>query len=198
LVEDLARECRCAVHAYVLMTNHVHLLVTPEAPENVSNLMKHVGQRYAQYVNRKHRRTGSLWEGRFRSSIVDSERYLLVCQRYIELNPVRAGMVRNPVAYPWSSYRANALGEPSTLIVPHPTFLALGEEDEARRARYRGLVSSGVGADDLEAIRTAAKGGHALGDDAFIAEMARVFGRPAAPRPAGRPRKKEAGQAALF
>ena len=116
---ELAARHACAIHAYVLMTNHVHLLLTPRGPDGASLLMKHLGQRYVQYVNRVYKRSGTLWEGRFRSSIVQAETYLLRCLRYIELNPVRAGMVDSPGAYRWSSFRANALGERNPLLTPH-------------------------------------------------------------------------------
>ena len=103
----------CAVHSFVLMTNHVHIVVTPQGETDISIFMKKVAQRYTQFVNRTHGRSGTLWEGRFKSSLIDSEQYLLRCYRYVEMNPVRAGMVDHPGHYPWSSYRHNAMGEPS-------------------------------------------------------------------------------------
>jgi putative transposase len=136
-VKELADKFDCWVHAYVLMTNHVHLLVTPDSAQGISLLMKHLGQRYVQYINRSYRRNGTLWEGRFRSCIVQSEAYLLRCQRYIELNPVRADMVSHPRDYPWSSYRANAEGQPSSLVSPHALFENLGRTAQERRAAYR-------------------------------------------------------------
>ena len=105
-----AKETGCAIHAYVLMTNHVHLLVTPKQAESAGQLMKRLGQRYVQYVNRTYRRSGTLWEGRFRSCLTQDDEYLLRCYRYIELNPVRAGMVSHPAEYPWSSYQVNGQG----------------------------------------------------------------------------------------
>jgi len=128
-----------SVHAYVLMTNHVHLLVTAREPEGVSKLMKFVGQLYAQYVNRRYERSGSSWDGRFHSRLIDSESYLLQCHRYVECNPVRASMVRHPGAYRWSSYRANALGAPDPLVTPHPLIRALGRTDAESQAAYREL-----------------------------------------------------------
>gem|GEM_PF-2708847 len=124
LLEEMSRRHACEVHAYVLMTNHVHLLLTPTDPDGPSRLMKDLGQRYVQAYNRRHQRTGTLWEGRFKSSIVDSEAYLLRCQRYIEENPVRAGMVAHPSDYAWSSHRFNADGAANTFLVPHPLYLA--------------------------------------------------------------------------
>src|SRR5687768_4096313 len=134
---DLARRFECAVHAYALMTNHVHVLLTPTKAEGPSLLMKHLVQRYVQYVNRVYRRSGTLWEGRFRSSLVQHQGYLLKCQRYIELNPVRAGMVQFPGTYAWSSYRANAELRSSALVTPHEEYLALGETSEERAEVYR-------------------------------------------------------------
>ena len=130
----LAPKYGCAVHAYVLMTNHVHLLLTPERADSAALLMKHLGQRYVQYVNRSYRRSGTLWEGRFRSCLTQSEDYVLACYRYIELNPVRASMVAHPRDYRWSSYRANAEGLADSLITPHIEYLRLGADPQERRA----------------------------------------------------------------
>lgn len=108
----------CAIHAYVLMTNHVHLLLTPQQEDSAALLMKHLGQRYVQYINRTYRRSGTLWEGRFKSCLAQEERYVLTCYRYIELNPVRANMVARPEDYRWSSYHTNGIGQPDPLITP--------------------------------------------------------------------------------
>lgn len=131
---------RCAIHAYVLMTNHVHLLLTPETCDGPAGLMKNLGQRYVQYVNRTYRRTGTLWEGRYRSCLAQSGNYVLTCSRYIELNPVRAAMVRDPAAYRWSSYRTNAMGHHSSLLQPHQDWLALGGNGLGARNRLSGTI----------------------------------------------------------
>ncbi len=178
-LERLAPRFGCAVHAWCLMTNHVHLLVTPSAADSCALLMKNLGQRYVQQVNRNRDRSGTLWEGRFRSSLVQSETYLLTCYRYIELNPVRAGMVGHPGEYPWSSYRVNAEGARSGLVVPHPEYLRLGESWETRRRAYRGLVAEQVGDRMTEEIRAATNGGYALGDKAFQDRVGFELGRPA-------------------
>jgi len=136
---EYAGETGCRVHAYVLMTNHVHLLVSPPHGEAVGKMMKALGQRYVQYVNRSYQRSGTLWEGRYRSCLTQTESYLLACQRYIELNPVRAGMVAHPAEYRWSSYRANAQGESNNLIVAHEVYKALAQDAESRQAAYREL-----------------------------------------------------------
>jgi putative transposase len=140
----LTRKYQVAVHAYVLMTNHVHLLMTPKEPDGVGLVMKFLGQLYVQYINRTYRRSGSLWEGRFRSCLVDNEGYLLACHRYIECNPVRAGMVQHPADYPWSSFRANASGEPSSLVTAHPCIATLGRTPNERQAGE--IVPNGLGA----------------------------------------------------
>jgi len=145
------------------MSNHVHLLVTPAADDSVSRMMKAVGERYVRAFNKRHKRTGTLWEGRFKSTIVDSERYLFTLYRYIELNPVRAGMVSHPREYPWSSYAANAEGAESDLVAPHPGFLAISDDPAERRSRYREMFGADLTEDELGEIRDALSGGFALG-----------------------------------
>lgn len=186
-LEELAREYDCAVHAYVLMTNHVHLLLTPRNAGAPSLLMKHLGQRYVQYVNRSYGRTGTLWEGRFRSSIVDRQDYLLRCYRYIEMNPVRAGLVMHPGQYPWSSYGSNAEGKPSPLLTPHEEFLFLGRSEADRHAAYRGLFEYRIDAEQLREIRSAVNGGFALGNVRFRKEIEAMVGRRVERGTPGRP-----------
>ena len=184
---QLAKRFRCALHAYVLMTNHFHLLLTSELEVGPSLLMKFVGQRYVQYANRTYRRSGSLWEGRFRSSLVQTQHYLLGCYRYIELNPVRANMVKHPIEYPWSSYAENAEGKPVTWLTPHGEYLALGLDEEARRAAYRGLFESELDMELLRDIRVSTHGGYVIGNDRFRDEIEQALARRAAPRGPGRP-----------
>jgi putative transposase len=191
-LEALAPKFECAVHAYVLMTNHVHLLLTPDRLDGPSLLMKHLGQRYVQYVNRVYSRSGTLWEGRFRSSIVQSQRYLLRCQCYIELNPVRAGMVAHPGDYPWSSYRSNVQSPSSRLITPHGEYTALASTDQERVTAYRALFASALDATQLADIRFAVNAGFALGNDRFKAEIAAVLGRRVEPGASGRPKTNKA------
>ena len=171
LWQELSGHYHCRVHAYCLMTNHVHLLATPQATNACALLMKNLGQRYVQYVNRSRERTGTLWEGRFRSCIAQSERYVLACYRYIELNPVRAGMVAHAGDYRWSSHLANAGAVRATWLVPHPQYLSLGLDDDARHAAYRALVASGLSPSQLDEIRAATNSGGAL--DAVRAFAAR-------------------------
>jgi len=172
----------CELHAYTLMTNHVHLLLTPERVDSASFLMKRLGQEYVQYVNRKHGRSGSLWEGRFRSSVVDSDVYLLRCYRYVELNPVRAGMVSAPADYPWSSFRANAFGHASALIRSHAEYIALADTPESRARAYRELFAEVLTEAHLEEIRQAVNGGFALGGEAFRERLLDAAGRPVSRR----------------
>jgi len=192
-LRELSRRHGCEIHAYCLMTNHVHLLATPRTANACALLMKNLGQRYVQYVNRSRERTGTLWEGRFRSCIAQSERYVMACYRYIELNPVRAGMVAHAGDYRWSSHRANAAGAGETWLVPHPEYLALGIDDDARRGAYRALVDSGLGSAQLDQIRAATHSGGALGDAAFRSLASRALGRCLTPGRAGRPPKRKCG-----
>lgn len=162
---EYANRTGCRVHAYVLMTNHVHLLLTSDHAGAAGALMKALGQRYVQYVNRTYRRSGTLWEGRFRSCLTPEENHLLACQRYIELNPVRAGMVVHPAEYPWSSYRANAQGEADALLTPHPLYEALGRDAASRQSTYRELFRHELAPGLVDEIRRAANGNFALGND---------------------------------
>jgi putative transposase len=172
------------------MTNHVHLLLTPREVDAAGHLMKLLGQRYVQHVNRLYRRSGTLWEGRFRSCIVQDEAYLLGCSRYIELNPVRARMVAQPAEYRWSSYRANAQGEADGLTEAHPSYTALGRQAQQRQAAYRDLFHNELEPGFVEGIRRATNGNFALGNQRFLAEVTAMLGRRAIPGASGRPRKR--------
>jgi len=149
---EASRRHGLAIHAYVWMTNHIHLLATPEFDDSISKVFQSVGRKYVQYFNFTCQRSGTLWEGRYRATVVDSERYLLTLMRYIELNPVRAGMVAAPQDYPWSSYRRNALGESgpnADWLTPHGEYTRLGLDDLARRERYRALFAAAIDPADL-------------------------------------------------
>jgi putative transposase len=174
---EQARKWACEVHAYVLMTNHVHLPVTPHKESSAAQLMKHLGQRYVQYVNRTYQRSGTLWEGRFKSCLAQSETYVMACYRYIELNPVRAGMVSHPAQYRWSSYRFNAEGQNNRLLTPHAQYQKLGASERDRRAAYRALFDDRLDQDQVAAIRQATNGNYALGDSRFQEEIARMLQR---------------------
>jgi len=189
-LQKSAGDWHCAIHAYVLMTNHVHLLVTADRPDGIAKLMQSIGRRYVQYINRSYRRTGSLWEGRFKSSLVQVEEYLLTCMRYIELNPVRANMVNDPAQYRWSSYRHNGLGQADDRITPHPLYLALGKDEDSRLAEYRDLFRSELDEEALADIRLALAQGQPLGSERFSEIMCAAVGVRRAQRRPGRPMTK--------
>jgi REP-associated tyrosine transposase len=182
----------CAVHAYVLMTNHVHLLITPAEAGAVGATMQDIGRRYVRVVNTLHGRTGSLWEGRFKSSLVDSENYLLTCHRYIECNPVRAAMVSDAAGYRWSSHGHYAGLRSDPLVTEHPQYGALGKSAEERRSAFRSLFATPLQDCALAAIRTAANTDSALGCEGFLAHAEAVLGRSARPPTRGRPPRKQA------
>lgn len=189
LWESLSKRYGVSVHGYCLMTNHIHFLVTPSDKWSISNTMKVVGSRYAQIVNRKFSRTGTLWEGRHRSSLVQSETHLLTCLRYIELNPVRAGMVTRPEEYRWSSFTVNAWGDKSWLT-PHNEYLALGKEPIARYRAYRELFREHIDPADLHLIRKAAHYCQPIGDDRFKRFIENQHGLKPGQMHRGRPRKE--------
>jgi len=183
----MLRQCGCALHAYCLMTNHVHLLVTAADVRGCAQLMKHVSQLHTQYVNRTYGRSGTLWEGRFRSCLVQSEEYVLACYRYIECNPARAGIAEHPRSHPWSSYRANACGTYNALITPHAEYLRLGRDDSQRREAYTALVDCQLEPKSITKIREATNGNFALGDKEFRDALARALGKRVERGTPGRP-----------
>jgi putative transposase len=191
LLGEAARHHGCAVHTYVLMTNHVHLLLTPRTAQALPRLMQWLGNRYVRHVNTRYRRTGTLWEGRYRAAPIDSETHLLACYRYIELNPVRAGMAAAPGDYPWSSYRAHAEGAADVLVSDHPLYAALGADARGRQAAYRALFREAPGEDWIAALRAATNGGWAFGNDRFKTQIAAAAGRRVAPLPKGRPPEQD-------
>jgi putative transposase len=176
-LHDAALKYGLSIHGWVFMTNHVHLLVTPENEDAVSNTIQALGRRYVRYFNKTYHRTGTLFEGRFKSCIVQQSRYFLTCLRYIELNPVRAGMVRDPTDYVWSSYRANGFGQSSKLWSPHGQYLALGASNVERQRRYRALFDSRVDGKPLADIRQSVNQGLALGSERFRRQIEELGGR---------------------
>lgn len=189
LLAKFAEAYGCRVHAYVLMSNHVHLLATPESKGAIAGMMQSLGRDYVRHVNRMQGRSGTLWQGRYFSSPVDNERYLLACHRYIELNPVRAGMVAKPERYRWSSCAANALGESDPLVLPHDVFTQLAADADTRRTLYRQYLHEAVPDEELTAIRLHAAQQRALGGDAFKARMQEALGRAVGLGRPGRPPK---------
>ncbi len=177
----------CVIHAYVLMTNHVHLLVTPSHPHAISRTLQYVGRHYVPYINHVYGKSGTLWEGRHKGCIVDSEHYLFACMRYIELNPVRAGMVDKPIDYRWSSYAANAAGQPDALTVPHARYHDLGGTPEARQMGYRELFRAALEPNHVHDIRTTVQTGTPLGNDRFRQQIEQTLGCKVGQSRRGRP-----------
>lgn len=188
-LKEYADKTECNIHAYVLMTNHVHLLVSTEKTEAVGAMMKALGQRYVQYINKTYKRTGTLWEGRYKSCPTQAETYLLACQHYMELNPVRANMVNHPAEYKWSSYAANAQGADSEIIKIHSLYEALGMDAASRQAAYRELFRYQLDNGLVDEIRKATNGNYALGNDLFKLQTADALGRRVTAGRAGRPKK---------
>ena len=189
LAEACARHA-CCIHAYVLMTNHVHFVMTTWSSAGIGKVMQAVGRRYVQYFNRKQQRTGGLWEGRYRATLIDTDRYLLACYRYVELNPVRAGLVVHPAHYPWSSYRSNALGRLDPLVTMHDRFAALGDDARSRQAAYRALFGTALDEQTMAEIRAATNKAWVLGS----AENAALhLNRRAQPLARGGDRRRKTG-----
>ena len=178
MLGEAADSSRCEIHAYVLMTNHVHLLITPLNENSAPSLMKSVGERYVQFINRRYARAGTLWQGRYRSCLVQDERYFMVCQRYIEMNPVRASMVSNPGLYGWSSYRTYAYGDINPLLTPHSLVTDLGLNTTARQLAYRELFDEVIPAKTINQLRDATNNNFSFGDDAFAERMSKALDRP--------------------
>jgi putative transposase len=170
-LRHLSRKYECEVHAYCLMTNHVHLLMTPPGQEECGLLMRDLGRCYVRYFNRRHARTGTLWEGRFRSCVAESAQYVLGCYRYMELNPVRAGMVSWAGAYPWSSYAVNSGMRADPFLSPHSEYLGLADQHPSRCAAYRGLFDHVFEPSLLRSIREATNGGYPLISESFRSKM---------------------------
>jgi len=166
-MEEAADRYNCDIHAYVLMTNHVHFLITPHDKQGVSRLMQYVGRRYVPYINHTYGTSGSIWEGRFKASLIHDEQYLLTCMRYIELNPVRATMVNSPAQYRWSSYRCNAQGKTDTLISPYELYQRLGRTREAQCEAYKALFKAHIEPEQIKEIQVSLQTGTPLGNEYF-------------------------------
>ncbi len=182
---------KVAVHAYVLMTNHVHLLVTPGTEEGTSQLMQSLGRYYVRYFNKRYKRTGTLWEGRFKASLIDSDQYFLTVSRYIELNPVRAKMVAHPSHYTWSSFHFNGLMKPIELITPHSLYLALGPTKKLRAEHYIALFELEIPDFKLKEIRGAINSTRVLGSDLFKRQLEQLTGLTLIPKPWGGDRRSQ-------
>ncbi len=186
-----ADSCGCSVHAYALMSNHVHLLLTPERADSVGCLFQSVGRHYVRHINTTYQRHGGLWEGRYKCNVVESQAYLLSYMRYIEMNPVRAGMVEHPAQYRWSSYAANALGASNAVLTMHAEYATLGRAPSERQSVYLGLFDRVHDADELALLRCALQTGTPLGNDKFKAEIEAALNLKVGYSRRGRPQKQE-------
>lgn len=193
LIEEHAKKSGVAVHAYVLMSNHFHLLVTPEAANSLSRMMQAVGRRYVRYFNDSQGRSGTLWEGRYRSTLIQTESYLLACMAYIDLNPVRAGLAAEARDYPWSSHGHYVGLRSDRVVTPHPLCWTLGNTPFAREAAYADMVHAGISAGQQSALTESALRGWALGDADFVAELQKRTERRVVKAQAGRPVRKPMG-----
>jgi putative transposase len=197
-LREMALREGCSVHAYVLMTNHVHLLLTPQRPGAVARTLQSLGRRYVRYFNDTHHRSGTLWEGRYKACLVEDGNYLLQCHRYIELNPLRAAMVDDPRGYRWSSHHALAFGDDDPVLTPHPVYEDLSTDPGTRQRNYRAMVMATVNPQDVESIRRHLQRQHAYGGDRFRQAIEAQLGRTAGPQKIGRPRKENRGQSRLL
>lgn len=195
---DACRRFKVALHAYVLMTNHAHFLMSPQDEAGIPLVMQSLGRRYVQYINKTYRRSGTLWEGRYKASLVDAENYLLACYRYIEMNPVTAGMVAHPADYRWSSYRFNAGAGFDALVTPHEYFLQLGDQVEQRANCYRELFSVSLPKETVHDIQVASEFSAPLGNSRFRDEIEKATGMKAVQAKRGRPVKQNRGQSHIF
>lgn len=187
LLAENAAKFKVAIHAYVLMDNHFHLLATPQTADGLSQMMQAVGRRYVRYFNDRQGRSGTLWEGRYKSTLIQTERYLLACMVYIDLNPVRAGLVDKARDYAWSSH-AHYIGlRTDRLITPHSLFWQLGNTPFAREAAYAESVQAGLTAEQQSALTRSVLSGWALGEAEFVADLQKRTARRLTPAQAGRP-----------
>lgn len=188
---ECAQKSECEIHAYVLMTNHVHLLVTPHAANSIPAMIQGLGRQYVRYINLEYRRTGTLWEGRYKACLVESQQFVLPCARYIELNPVRVAIVKSPADYRWSSYRHNAYGEPTIVISPHQKYLELGSTSSARQSAYCDLFRQQMDDALLHKIREALGQELVLGTEKFKNDIEKLVAREVRPKKVGRPQRQK-------
>jgi putative transposase len=187
---ESATRYSCEIHAYVLMTNHIHILATPTDKQAISRMMQYMGRRYVPYINHLYGTSGSIWEGRYKASLINDEQYLLTCMRYIELNPVRADMTRGPGQYHWSSYQCNALGKKNALITPHLLYLKLGRTGAQRREAYRDLFKAHLDKDVVKNINAAWQTGTPLGNEYFKEKIEQKLKTKVGQARRGRPSKR--------
>lgn len=192
---EASKQFEVSIHAYVLMPNHLHLLATPSEQDSLGRMMQWIGRHYVPYFNRKYERVGTLWQGRYKASVIDSERYFMTCSRYIELNPVRAALVGDPADYPWSSYAHHVGAKSDPLISDHPLYWALGNTPFEREAAYKGLTQQALTSEEVSALTEATLKGWALGSEQFKLALERQANRRVRPAKKGRPFKRMLDQA---
>lgn len=196
-LREAAKQFKVAIHAYALMPNHLHLLVSPADGTGLGRMMQWVGRHYVPYFNAKYLRTGTLWQGRYKAAVIESEQYFLVCSRYIESNPVRKGLTAAPEDYPWSSYPHHIGIKPDPLITDHHVYWALGNTPFDREASYKALMEQGLGTREVDALTQATLKGWPLGSESFKTLLAKQVGRRVRPAKRGRPQKVEANDNSL-
>lgn len=188
-LREAAKQFKVAIHAYVLMPNHLHLLASPADGVGLSRMMQWVGRHYVPYFNARYQRVGTLWQGRYKATVIDPDKYLMACSRYIESNPVRAGLVATPADYPWSSFAHHAGVKPDPLITDHPVYWALGNTPFEREAAYQRLMDQRPSTEETAALTEAVLKGWPLGSDKFKAALAKQTSRRVSPGKRGRPAK---------
>ncbi|MEN3297828.1 MAG: REP-associated tyrosine transposase [Burkholderiales bacterium] len=191
-LRDASRQFEVAIHAYVLMPSHIHLLATPSDTIGLGRMMQWIGRHYVPYFNQKYGRQGTLWQGRYRATVIDSEQYLMTCSNYIELNPVRAGIALSPEDYPWSSYAHHIGSKSDPVITDHMLYWSLGNTPFDREAAYKNLIEQGLGPKEVLAVTEATRKGWALGSDKFKAQLEKAANRRVQPAKRGRPAKTPA------
>jgi len=192
-LQEAADRYECDIHAYVLMTNHIHILATPRETQGISRMMQYIGRRYVPYINDTYGTSGSIWEGRFKASLISDEQYLLTCMRYIELNPVRANMVNSPGYYRWSSYRYNAQSKSNKIVTEHPLYVAIGRMKAVRCENYKSLFKVHIDDEQLNSIRAAWQTGTPLGNDYFKEKIERKLKTKVGQSRRGRPSRSLKG-----
>ena len=188
-LEEAKKKTSSKIYAYCLMTNHVHLLIEPRTNNAISDMLQSLGRRYVRYINAAYKRTGTLWEGRFKSSLVSQDEYFLACIRYIELNPIRAKIAKELKDYPWSSFKFRAEGKSNSLLSEDPVYSALGKTPKERQEKYKEWLKKNISDEELNLIRNVTQRGGIFSSKDFFDKIAKITGRDVALKPRGRPRK---------
>jgi putative transposase len=186
-LREASRQFKVAIHAYALMPDHLHLLATPSDESGLGRMMQWIGRHYVPYFNQKYSRSGTLWQGRYKATVIESERYFMACSAYIELNPVRTGLAYAPQDYPWTSYAHHVGIHLNPVITDHALYWALGNTPFSREAAYRNLLEQGLTADEVLAVTEATRKGWALGSDKYKAQLEKTINRRVQPAKRGRP-----------